>query len=342
MAKAKKLPSGSWRVLVYDYTDPNGKRRYKSFTAETKKEAEYLAAEYTLKKKNKNKPENMTVGEMIDKYIAAKENVLSPGTVREYKQTRKRSLQDIMNIKAKDITEEIIQISINKEAACHSPKSVRNMYGLLSPALKMFCKESFDITLPQKIKPDICIPNNNDMKKLLHHIENTEIEIPILLAACCSMRRSEICALDYNDFDFHKSTVTINKALVMNENKQWVIKTTKSTSGKRTVIVPPFVLEKILNRKKENKPLISMKPSAITNQFKRTLEKAKIPHFRFHDLRHYYASIMLALGVPDGYAAANMGHSDTRVLREVYQHIMDDKKDEINSSLINFFEHSFK
>ena len=54
MAKAKKLPSGSWRVLVYDCTDQNGKRRYKSFTAETKKEAEYLAAEYTLKKKNKN------------------------------------------------------------------------------------------------------------------------------------------------------------------------------------------------------------------------------------------------------------------------------------------------
>ena len=37
MAKAKKLPSGKWRALVYDYTDSNGKRKYQSFTAETKK-----------------------------------------------------------------------------------------------------------------------------------------------------------------------------------------------------------------------------------------------------------------------------------------------------------------
>ena len=40
MAKAKKLASGSWRCLVYSHTDPDGKRRYKSFTAANKKEAE--------------------------------------------------------------------------------------------------------------------------------------------------------------------------------------------------------------------------------------------------------------------------------------------------------------
>lgn len=33
MATAKKLPSGSWRCQVYDYTDENGKRHYKSFTS---------------------------------------------------------------------------------------------------------------------------------------------------------------------------------------------------------------------------------------------------------------------------------------------------------------------
>lgn len=38
MAKVKKQPSGNWRVQVYDYTDAKGKRHYKSFTADTKKE----------------------------------------------------------------------------------------------------------------------------------------------------------------------------------------------------------------------------------------------------------------------------------------------------------------
>ena len=48
MAKAKKLKSGNWRVLVYEYTDEQKKRHYKSFTAPTKKEAEYMAADYAL------------------------------------------------------------------------------------------------------------------------------------------------------------------------------------------------------------------------------------------------------------------------------------------------------
>lgn len=47
MAKAKKLKSGNWRVLVPDYKDKSGKWHYKSFTAATKKEAEYAAAEFT-------------------------------------------------------------------------------------------------------------------------------------------------------------------------------------------------------------------------------------------------------------------------------------------------------
>ena len=39
MATAKKLPSGSWRCRVYDYTDENGKKHYKSFTSDNPKPA---------------------------------------------------------------------------------------------------------------------------------------------------------------------------------------------------------------------------------------------------------------------------------------------------------------
>lgn len=46
MAKAKKLPSGSWRAQVFVGLDENGKQIRKSFTAPTKKEAEFLAAEF--------------------------------------------------------------------------------------------------------------------------------------------------------------------------------------------------------------------------------------------------------------------------------------------------------
>ena len=48
MAKKKKgeLPSGNIRIQVFDYTDENGKKHYKSFTARTKAEAQALATEW--------------------------------------------------------------------------------------------------------------------------------------------------------------------------------------------------------------------------------------------------------------------------------------------------------
>ena len=49
MATPKKLPSGNWRVRVYDYTDESNVRHYRSFTAATKKECSYMAAEFSQK-----------------------------------------------------------------------------------------------------------------------------------------------------------------------------------------------------------------------------------------------------------------------------------------------------
>lgn len=59
---------------------------------------------------------------------------------------------------------------------------------------------------------------------------------------------------------------------------------------------------------------------------------------RFHDLRHYYASLMLSLGVPDKYAMARMGHATPNMLKNVYQHIMDDKDKEVSLAINQYFE----
>lgn len=54
MATAKKLPSGSYRCLIFDRME-DGKRKYKSFTAPTKKEAELKATQYVIEKDDKKK-----------------------------------------------------------------------------------------------------------------------------------------------------------------------------------------------------------------------------------------------------------------------------------------------
>ena len=129
MAKAKKLPSGAWRVLVYDYTDENKKRHYQSFTADTAKEANYLAAEYALKKKSKSKPVNKTVSEAIDNYIEIKRMFFPPSTIASYKKIKRNNLQSLLNTKLSKLTQEDIQREINTEAKTLSPKTVSCAHG---------------------------------------------------------------------------------------------------------------------------------------------------------------------------------------------------------------------
>ena len=82
MPKAKKLPSGNWRVQLYT-GKVDGKRQYRSFTAPTKRAAECLAAEYAAgKRMDRAQGSALTLKEAINAYIDLKSHILSPSTLR--------------------------------------------------------------------------------------------------------------------------------------------------------------------------------------------------------------------------------------------------------------------
>ena len=68
------------------------------------------------------------------------------------------------------------------------------------------------------------------------------------------------------------------------------------------------------------------------------MERAGIPHFRFHDLRHYCASVQHALGVPDAYIMQRGGWGNDRVLKEVYRHALKDKVSEMDDKVYKYIE----
>jgi len=338
MPKARKLPSGSWRCQVYSHTDINGKRKYESFTSDDpspagKREAEFAAAEFSLTKKQYSQS-TITFGQALDNYIAQRNDILSPSTIRKYKGMRRNNLQCLMNVKLKDFTQDVVQSAINAESVNRSPKSVRNAHGLITAVLRQNRVNLILTTaLPKKVRPKLYIPSDKEVKQLMECVKDTDMEIPVLLAAFGAMRRGEISALISEDIS--GNTIHISRTAVLDENNNWVIKAPKSFAGDRFIELPEFVMKKIANKKGN---IIEMTPNKITSKFEHVLKRADLPHFRFHDLRHYNASIAHALGIPDAYIMQMGGWGNDRVLKEVYRHVMEKTRKEMNKKTISHFE----
>lgn len=337
MAKAKKLPSGSWRVNQYVGKDADGKRVYKSFTADSKKEAEFMAAEYVMYYKDLEKPRNMTVGMAIDKYIEIKDHVLSPSTIMGYKQIRRTYFKRIEDVKLGALTNDTIQTEINALSKTVSAKTVKNAYGLLSAALKEYYPAlQLNITLPQRKRPDIYIPTEDEMAIIMSAVRDTPMEIPVALAAYLGMRKSEILALKWSKVDFTTKTITIDSAIVKSENGL-VTKAPKSSAGQRTIDLPDTVVEILKHHRNDSEYVCTVSEGMIFKNFSSILKQNHIEHFRFHDLRHYHASVLLELGIPDKYAMERMGHATNNILKNVYQHTRTEKQKEVSSALNAYF-----
>ncbi len=339
----QQLPSGSYRAHAYLGKDENGKPIRPSFTHEDYNTVLLWALdqkrEHQREKNFRTNPSNMTLGEAIDRYIESKSSVLSPSTIREYKRIRHNNIQGLIHIPLCRLTQNDIQVAINQEATRLSPKTLRNHHGLITAVLAVYLP-SFkpNTTLPKKVKPDIYIPTEEELKKVLASCVDTPMEIPVVLAACCGMRRSEICALKWSDVNFQKNTLSIRGALVFDENHQAVEKGTKTTAGKRIIpMMPPVraVLEKAYASHGDEERLTTLSLNAITSAFPHLLHRAEVNHFRFHDLRHYVVSLMLYLNIPKKYIADYVGHENENMIDQVYGHIMQDKKSSFTDLLAN-------
>lgn len=333
MATPKKLASGNWRVRVYDYTDENGKRIYRSFTASTKKECAYMAAEFA-QNKARIAAGDLTVDEAIEQYIQAKSEILSKSTIRGYRTQQKNYYKAISCCRLRTLTTPVVQEWINGLSSRLSPKTISNVNGLLMATLAMFAPEiHLNITLPRKLPSQLYTPSDADVKALLAAIDDDELYLAVLLAAFGPLRRGELCALENTDID--GNVITVSKSMVKDADDTWHIQPRpKTDSSFRAVVFPEFVIKHIPNREGR---IFECNPDNITNRFHRTIQKNHLHPFRFHDLRHYAASIMHAIGVPDQYIMARGGWATDGIMKTVYRDVIDDQMIKMNQKINQHF-----
>ena len=334
LPEPKQKENGKWIIQV----QVDGKRRSKEF--ETKEEALYWASGIkTGQKEAARKPSSLTVEKAIEKYIETKSAILSPSTVRGYKGIKESRIEEIKTTQLFDLTQDKIQRWVNSLSRSHSPKTVANAHGLISAVLREYHPDMvLHTTLPQKVRPDIQIPTEAELIRIIDAARGTKYELPITFAIWLGLRQSEIVGLTWSCIK--GDTLQIRQAIVMGEDGP-TQKGTKSYSGKREIRLPPYIQNLLADQPRDNEFIVNLSGKAIYSGFSRICEKACVPHFRFHDLRHANASVMLAVGVPDKYSMKRMGHATNNMLKTTYQHTIKEKELAFDQTIDTEFEKMF-
>lgn len=324
MAEPKKLPSGRWRVRVFLGKDSEGRPRYKSITADTKKEAALAAARYAAgeadvqdRGEGQKSARGATIGDAVDKYIELC-RTLSPATVSGYEKIRRTGFPDLWDVPVASFDDLAAQEAINQEAMREgrrgriSAKTLINEWGLVSSALARICHKRLDVRLPSKQRR---LQEYPEPVLVLAAIRGTSIELPCLLAMWCGLRMSEIRGLMWQDLQ--GDVLRISRVIVDVDGQQVEKQAAKTYASRRLVLVPPAVLGLLAATPRTSDHIVPLTHDQIYGRFRKIMDPLGIS-ITFHDLRHYFASIGVLAGISDFYIQQSGGWASDSVMKSVY------------------------
>jgi len=166
----------------------------------------------------------------------------------------------------------------------------------------------------------------------------TTIHALFYTAIFSGMRRGELLGLKWEDIDWVNSKIHVRRSLY-----KGAFQTPKSEYSKRAIDMGPRLLEILKNhRAKQNETRLKVGTGWTNNdlvfcqndgaaldgdnlyhrEFKAILRKAGLRAIRIHDLRHTFASVLIATGHNLKYIQNQMGHSSIKTTLDLYGHIM--------------------
>lgn len=319
--KAKKLPSGSWFI----HLRLGGENIPITAASEKEciKQAQYIKAEYAAgRRERQQKSAKMpTLTQAIDRYIEDRANTLSPLTVRGYRIIQKNRFQKHMDTPLDQLTD--WQRIVNAEAAICSPKTLKNAWGLIRSVVK-YITGAYppDVKLPLQAPPDKPFFTPDQIKVFVKAVTGTKYEIPCLLGLC-SLRASEIEALDWKDIPKDLQFVRVSGSVVLDENNKKIRKkqNKNATSTRNVPIMIPELRAALQRERKPYGPVMTIHQNSLRCAIKKITEENGLPDVGIHGLRHSFASLAYHLQIPEKIAMEIGGWSDATTMHKIYTHI---------------------
>ncbi len=358
-----KRAKGSW-TIVYDLpTDSiTGKRRQKSQTINgTKRDAERALREILQSVENGLyvKPNKITLGDWLRQWLKDYVSMNTTDRTQEsYLSTVERHLiPSLGSIQLKDL--QPYQLSSYYANKCSngradgkgglSARSVVYHHRIISKALDYAVKMGVVVRNvasvvepPRVARVTMNTLSTEEVQRFLDAARKTDYYVYFSTLLYTGLRRGELLALRWRNLDLSKSTLTVVATAYKLGNGDYIIKEPKTAQSRRTVTVPPSLVE-LFKVYRADQELLRIQlginlhaddfvfirpdgspinPSAVTLAFRRIIKRAGLKDIRIHDLRHTHATLMLKAGVHPKVVSERLGHANIGITLDIYSHVL--------------------
>ena len=351
----RKREDGRWEGRIVVGHKENGEPIFRYVLAKTQKEllAKLHRDMDIYQDAQLTEDSRMTLGEWLDRWMEEYGAVtLRPNTLRSYEQYIRCYVKPYLGGK---IVSRVTRLDIQKlyrklkkEGRVHdhpeyghelSDSMVLRIHAMLHRCLK---DAERDHIVPYNPTDGVKLPKSNykpkqvldreQMDAFLAAVDKNEIWRDFFYTELTTgLRRGEICGLMWRDFDENAGTLKILRSVNVPKRGEMEIGETKTERGRRTIRLPPSTVQRLKERKKHAvsqwifpEPLAPEKPvrpSAAYYWMKVLLKEAGLPHIRFHDLRHTFATMALENGMDIKTLSAMLGHVSAATTLDIYTHI---------------------
>lgn len=230
-----------------------------------------------------------------------------------------------------------------------SAKTVRLVHAMLHRALGQAVRwgsvalnvaDAVDAPRPQR--REFRTLTAEEAGRLLDAAREDRFHALYVVALTCGLREGELLGLRWADIDFEKAALGVRQQAIRVKG-QWLFSEPKTAKGRRTVTLPSLAVEALRQHRAKQAPeRLHLGPAwedndlVFPNQVGRPMERqnltrrlfgpalqrAGLPHIRFHDLRHSAATLLLSQGVHPKVVQERLGHSTIAVTMDIYSHVM--------------------
>jgi integrase len=345
---------GIWTAEVTLPRGSDGKRRRKTIYGRTRREVagKLQQLQSTILADGLVEPSKENVAQYLARWLRdSVAHTVRPVTLESYtRYVRLHAVPALGNLAlAKLSPAHLQQLYSDRLSAGLSRRTVQYLHAILHRALEQAVRWQLinrnpadAVDAPRPARPPIRVLTPAEVEQLVRALDGDPLRLLYYLAVATGCRRGELVALRWQDIDWNRPALLINRT-AEEVGGQVIWTEPKTARSRRAVPLPEPALAALIAHRQTADPHcellfsrpggLPVSPGHVSQHFAVILKRAGLPRVRLHDLRHTHATMLLAADVHPKVVAERLGHSTITLTLDTYSHVLPTMQDEVTKKL---------